>query len=73
MGLVSVWFGFFCLIFLFFRFGFSVSSLWNWNQTKPNIFLNILIGLIGFFSWFDVFGYFFRFNYFFSFFVDPYI
>jgi hypothetical protein len=32
------------------------------NQTKPNIFLNILIGLIGFFSWFDFFGYFFRFN-----------
>jgi len=37
-----VWFWFGSVFFI--RFGFSVSGLWNQNQTEPNIFLNFLIG-----------------------------
>jgi len=70
MDLVSVWFGFFRFGFFIFRFGFSVSGLWNWNRTKSNIFLNILIG----FFYSLVFSIiFFQFNRFFSFFAHPYL
>jgi hypothetical protein len=68
MDLVSVWFGFFSSVILYvltklirFGWGFSVSGLWNQNRTTLNIFLNILIGLIDFFSWFGFFSYFFCF------------
>jgi hypothetical protein len=70
------WFFFFSSLgsIQFFRFqAYKIET--EPNRTEPVGCLKILIGLIGFFSWFCFFDYFFwfsRFNWFFDFFAHPY-
>jgi len=66
-----IWFDLFLTKPVSFGWDFFVLSLWNQNQTKPNIFLNILIDLIIFFI-VQFFRLFFLFNQFVGFFTHSY-